>query len=367
MKVSLTNTLYSALLIGALTACQSTTYQVNGTIEGAADGDTLFLTSDLQSGIPSDTIFVEDGKFHISGEADSVRLCMIYSAKRNELNAPFFIEPGIISIQIKETPGASRVGGTKCNDEWQVLNDSVISIGKEINRIAEHIYGNTVTPEEQQKGMEAIDKLNQRFSRMVINTCEKNIRNEFGYFLLTYYPDELIDIQSRSRLIKLLPEEMRKREQIRVMEQSLEASAKTAEGATIPDFSRPAPDGTSLSIMSEVSQHRITIIDFWASWCGPCRQEIPSVIELYKKYKDKGLGIVGVSLDNDKDEWLTAIKQLNMAWPQMSDQNDWGNSVAKLFNITSIPHTIVVDQQGKILRHGLRGEALANFVAEQLQ
>ena len=367
MKVSLTNTLYSALLIGALTACQSTTYQVKGTIEGAADGDTLFLTSDLQSGIPSDTIFVEDGKFHISGEADSVRLCMIYSAKRNELNAPFFIEPGIISIQIKETPGASRVGGTKCNDEWQVLNDSVISIGKEINRIAEHIYGNTVTPEEQQKGMEAIDKLNQRFSRMVINTCEKNIRNEFGYFLLTYYPDELIDIQSRSRLIKLLPEEMRKREQIRVMEQSLEASAKTAEGATIPDFSRPAPDGTLLSIMSEVSQHRITIIDFWASWCGPCRQEIPSVIELYKKYKDKGLGIVGVSLDNDKDEWLTAIKQLNMAWPQMSDQNDWGNSVAKLFNITSIPHTIVVDQQGKILRHGLRGEALANFVAEQLQ
>ena len=367
MKVSLTNTLYSALLIGALTACQSTTYQVKGTIEGAADGDTLFLTSDLQSGIPSDTIFVEDGKFHISGEADSVRLCMIYSAKRNELNAPFFIEPGIISIQIKETPGASRVGGTKCNDEWQVLNDSVMSIGKEINRIAEHIYGNTVTPEEQQKGMEQIDRLNQRFSRMVINTCEKNIRNEFGYFLLTYYPDELIDIQSRSRLIKLLPEEMRKREQIRVMEQSLEASAKTAEGATIPDFSRPAPDGTLLSIMSEVSQHRITIIDFWASWCGPCRQEIPSVIELYKKYKDKGLGIVGVSLDNDKDEWLTAIKQLNMAWPQMSDQNDWGNSVAKLFNITSIPHTIVVDQQGKILRHGLRGEALANFVAEQLQ
>lgn len=367
MKVSLTNTLYSALLIGALTACQSTTYQVNGTIEGAADGDTLFLTSDLQTGIPSDTIFVEDGKFHISGEADSVRLCMIYSAKRNELNAPFFIEPGIISIQIKETPGASRVGGTKCNDEWQVLNDSVISIGKEINRIAEHIYGNTVTPEEQQKGMEAIDKLNQRFSRMVINTCEKNIRNEFGYFLLTYYPDELIDPSSRSRLIKLLPEEMRKREQIRVMEQSLEASAKTAEGATIPDFSQPAPDGTSLSIMSEVSQHRITIIDFWASWCGPCRQEIPFMIELYNKNKDKGLGIVGVSLDNDKDAWLTAIKQMNMPWAQMSDLNGWDNAAAKLFNITSIPHTIVVDQQGKILRHGLRGEALANFVAEQLQ
>ena len=84
MKVSLTNTLFSVLLIGALTACQSTSYQVNGTIEGAADGDTLFLTSDLQTGIPSDTILVEDGKFSFSGDADSVRLCMVYSASRNE-------------------------------------------------------------------------------------------------------------------------------------------------------------------------------------------------------------------------------------------------------------------------------------------
>ena len=367
MKVSLTSILYSALFLGALTACQSNTYQVKGTIEGAADGDTLFFTTDMQSGIPSDTLIVEHGKFSFSGESDSVYMAMVYSAKRNELNAPFFVEPGKISIDIKETPGASRVGGTMCNDQWQVLNDSVMTIGKEINKIAEHIYGNNVTFEEQQKGMEQIEQLNKRFSAMVIGITEKNIDNEFGYFLLTYYPEELIDIQSRSRLIKLLPEDMRKREQIRVMEQSLEASAKTAGGATIPDFSRPAPDGTSLSIMSEVSQHRITIIDFWASWCGPCRQEIPFMIELYNKNKDKGLGIVGVSLDNDKDEWLTAIKQLNMAWPQMSDQNDWGNSVAKQFNITSIPHTIVVDQQGKILRHGLRGEALANFVAEQLQ
>ena len=367
MKASLASILFS---IALLTSCQSNGYKISGSVsssEGLADGDTLFVTQDLQTGIPSDTLIIEDGKFKLSGETDSTTLCMIYSAKRNEINAAFFMEPGTIDIQLTDQPGGSRVGGTTCNNQWQTLNDSVMSIGKEINRIAEHIYGNNLSQEEQQKGMEAIDKLNQRFSNIVIKTCEKNIRNEFGYFLLTYYPDELIDPSSRSRLIKLLPEEMRKREQIRVMEQSLEASAKTAEGATIPDFSRPAPDGTLLSIMSEVSQHRITIIDFWASWCGPCRQEIPSVIELYKKYKDKGLGIVGVSLDNDKDEWLTAIKQLNMAWPQMSDQNDWGNSVAKLFNITSIPHTIVVDQQGKILRHGLRGEALANFVAEQLQ
>ena len=91
------------------------------------------------------------------------------------------------------------------------------------------------------------------------------------------------------------------------------------------------------------------------------------MVELYAQYKDKGLGIVGISLDNDKDAWLTAIRQLNISWPQMSDLLGWDNAAAQQFSISSIPHTIVVDQQGKILRRGLRGQELADFVAEQLK
>ena len=91
------------------------------------------------------------------------------------------------------------------------------------------------------------------------------------------------------------------------------------------------------------------------------------MVELYNQYKDKGLGIVGISLDNDKDAWLTAVQQLNISWPQMSDLKGWENAAAQQFSISSIPHTIVVDQKGKILRRGLRGQELADFVAEQLK
>ena len=91
------------------------------------------------------------------------------------------------------------------------------------------------------------------------------------------------------------------------------------------------------------------------------------MIDLYQKYKDQGLGIVGVSLDNDREAWVQAIAALKLEWPQMSDLKGWENAAAQLFNITSIPHTIVVDQQGKILQHGLRGEALKTFVEEQLK
>ena len=367
MKASLASILFS---IALLTSCQSNGYKISGSVsssEGLADGDTLFVTKDLQTGIPSDTLIIQDGKFKLSGETDSTALCMIYSAKRNEINAAFFMEPGTIDIQLTDQPGASRVGGTTCNKQWQTLNDSVMSIGKEINRIAEHIYGNNLSQEEQQKGMEQIDKLNKRFAELVVKTAEKNIDNEFGYFLLTYYPEELIDNNTRAKLIKDLPAEMRQRTAIKQMEQAINAAAKTAEGATIKDFTQRTPDGTEISLMDEVKKYKVTVIDFWASWCGPCRQEMPFMMQMYDKHQSKGLGIIGISLDNDKDAWVKGTEALGFTWPQMSDLKGWENEIAQHFQVTSIPHTIVVDQKGTILRRGLRGEELEAFVAEQLK
>ena len=366
MKAFQASILFSAAIL-ALTACHSNTYKISGAVEGLNDGDTLFITNDLQTGIPTDTLIVKDGKFELSGETDSTYLCMVYSEKRNELNAPFFIEPGNISIKLVETPGASRVGGTKCNEQWQELNDSVMTIGKEINRIAEHIYGNTVDEMEQQKGMEQIEKLNQRFSAIVVKTTEKNIKNEFGYFLLTYYPEELIDNQTRMKLIDKLPDEKQKRPAIQEMLANLKQASESAEGMTIKDFTQPGLDGTPVSLLGEVSKSKITVIDFWASWCGPCRQEMPFMVELYDKYKDEGLGIIGISLDEDSDAWKAATQQLNIPWVQMSDLKGWENVIAKHFCVTSIPHTIVVDQQGKILKRGLRSEKLEEFVVGQLK
>jgi thiol-disulfide isomerase/thioredoxin len=365
MKAFLTNILYSLAAILLLAACQQSSYTIKGKadIEGI---DTLLLTYDMQTGEPSDTILVKDGEFTYSGEADSVRLAMIYSAARNVVNAQFFVEPGTINVALSDVPGKSRVGGTQCNDEWQKLLDQVMVIGKEINRIAEHIYGNTVTKEEQEQGMKEIDSYNERFTKMVIETAERNIDNEFGYFVLTYYPDEVINNETRLRLINMLPDQMRQRPAIKTIEASIAKAAKTAEGQTIPDFTQMAPDGSQLSIMSEVSQHKVTIIDFWASWCGPCRQEMPFMVELYNTHKDRGLGIVGISLDNDSQAWLQATEKLGITWPQMSDLKGWQNAAAQLFSITSIPHTIVVDQHGKILRRGLRGEELKKFIEGQL-
>ena len=364
MKVSLVSILFSVLL---LASCQSNSYKIRGSVEGLPDGDTLFVTSDLITGVPSDTLVIKEGKFELQGEVDSTVLCMVYSASMNEINAAFFMEPGTIKIHLTEEPGGSRVSGTHCNEQWQMLNDSVMSIGKEINRIAEHIYSNNLTAEEQQKGMEQIDRLNERFAALVVKTVEKNIDNEFGYFLLTYYPEELIDNENRARLIKELPAEMRQRPAIKQFEQELAKIARTAEGSTIRDFIQKAPDGTEISLMAEVKKHKITIIDFWASWCGPCRKTMPAMIQLYEKYQSKGLGILGISLDKDADAWKRGIGALGITWPQMSDLNGMSNEIALYYQVFNIPYTIVVDQKGTILRRGDRGKELEQFVAEQLK
>jgi len=350
-----------------LSSCYSHSYQVSGVAEGIADGDTLFFTTDLTEGVPMDTIVVKDGKFSYEGDADSIQLAMIYAANMHQANVQYFTEPGTITIKLSAMPGTSRVGGTPCNNEWQLLNDSVVVFGKEINRIAEHIYANNVDEDEQKTGMKKIDEINARFAQMLIRTAERNIQNEFGYFILTYYPDDYITPDTQERLIEQLPEQFRQRKQIKDLQAAIDLAKQSMEGSTISDFKQQAPDGSVMSLMEEIKKNRITIVDFWASWCGPCRHEMPFMVTMYNNLKDKGLGIVGISLDENASAWQSGIQQLSLPWPQMSDLQGWNNAAARALSINSIPHTIVVNQKGKILRRGLRGDELRQFVEQQLK
>ena len=132
------------------------------------------------------------------------------------------------------------------------------------------------------------------------------------------------------------------------------------------EFTMADMDGKQVSVADEFAKHKVTVIDFWASWCGPCRQEMPNLVRIYDKYKEQGLGIVGVSLDEDKEQWTNAVKEMGMAWTQLSDLQGWHNSAAQMYGIQAIPFTIIVDKNGRVLDAGLRGEALETFIANKL-
>lgn len=133
-------------------------------------------------------------------------------------------------------------------------------------------------------------------------------------------------------------------------------------GGIAPDFSQETPEGELLTL-SEL-RGKVVLLDFWASWCGPCRRENPNVVRVYQKYKDKGFEILSISLDKTRDRWLQAIEQDGMDWHHVSDLQGWQNAVAQTYDVHSIPHTILLDPDGKILARNLRGQQLEDKLAE---
>ena len=138
------------------------------------------------------------------------------------------------------------------------------------------------------------------------------------------------------------------------------------EAPVMPDFVLNDTEGNPFSALEYVKKNKLTIVDFWASWCGPCREEMPNVVALYENYKNKGLGILGVSLDNSREAWIAAIKSMEITWPQVSDLKGWHNAAAVQFGIQSIPYTMILDNEGHLLETNLRGDVLASFVSVRL-
>lgn len=145
------------------------------------------------------------------------------------------------------------------------------------------------------------------------------------------------------------------------------AAMEAVPAEKFSDIQVPDLDRNAFSLMEEIGRNDVTVIDFWASWCGPCRQEAPNLINIYHSYKEKGLGIIGISLDEEYDDWKAAVSQLGFAWPQVSELRGWDDAVARQYGVSAIPHTIVVARDGTILARGLRGAELDAFIAKQFE
>ena len=149
--------------------------------------------------------------------------------------------------------------------------------------------------------------------------------------------------------------------QIAQMENQKKAESAFAPGSLAPDIVLPSPEGNEIALSSLRGNY--VLIDFWAAWCKPCRMENPNIVKMYKKYENDNFEILGVSLDQHRDKWIEAIAKDNLTWPQVSDLGYWQSAAAQLYNITSIPYTVLLDPDGKIIATRLRGKPLGDKMA----
>lgn len=343
-------------------------YTVTGTVEGAADGDTVYLKmAEGRQLVSLDSAVIANGTFTFKGVQDTVANRYItYAAQDKEpLMIDFFLENGQININL--TRDNDSATGTPNNDIYQTIRTQLNGLNGQIMAIYESMANDTTLTEEQRnaKGSE-IEALQDKSVSILKDAISQNITNAVGVHLLKqnfYY----MELEELDPLMPQIPAAYDNDEAIVKIKANVEKMKATAVGQKFTDFEMQTPEGKTVKLSDYVGKGKVVLVDFWASWCGPCRREMPNLVEAYKLYKDKNFEIVGVSLDQSGEAWQAAIKQLNITWPQMSDLKYWNCEGAKLYAVSSIPHTVLIDSEGTIIARGLHGEGLQEKLAEVLK
>ena len=350
----------------ALAACTSEpAYKISGTIEGVADGEYVFLQEAKgRELIKLDSAIVANGAFEFNGRQDvAVNRYITYNAEGKRKMADFFLENGNITIVLGEE---NSVSGTANNNIYQAYKKEAGALNKEMRALYQKSKEEGLTEEQNAEIEKLYEELSNKLEALTFNTIDTNITNAVGIHL---WPNNAysMELSQLKELAAKVPAEFQNNERIANLLKRIEILEKTAVGQKFTDFSMPDPDGKIIKLSDIISKNKYTLIDFWASWCGPCRREMPNVVAAYKEFHKKGFGIVGVSLDSKAEDWKKAIKDLNMTWDHMSDLKYWQCEGAALYGVNSIPATVLVAQDGTIVERNLRGEAIAEKLKELLK
>lgn len=351
-------------LLVATVSCQNNAgYTIKGKIIGGSDGDTVYLQRLDKGLVPVDTTVLKGESFTFSGTPDSVPSGYYITAQIGGRPAMvgLYLENGTIDVTV--SAGSANVSGTPSNDAFQKFQEGMIDIMQQKQELIKQLQLDTTRMAEISGKIAHQDSLMVEHIR---NTVRGNIGNACGIGLLASGSD-LFEFSELESLVAQVPSMYASAPEVKALQTKIQLEGPTAVGKKFTDFTMNTPEGKSVKLSDFVSQNEYTLVDFWASWCGPCRAEMPNVVKAYNKYKAKGFGIVGVSLDRDSEAWKKAIKDLNITWPQMSDLKAWDCEGAKLYAVRAIPATVLVDQEGTIIARDLRGDDIATKLAELLK
>jgi peroxiredoxin len=364
--------LFITVLIISCNENNPNSYQLEGTALGYDDGTQVYyyeIDGNNQSKV-TDTLEVINGKFSASyPKIDDTALHFIRVGNGNA-NILFFVENENIKATIyKDSIQASFVSGGKQNElyvEYQKESAKTakkrLEITKALNQAQLEQDGIVIT--ERRQELNALSTGELAFKRKFVR---ENGSSLFGLMLLSeMFSNQEIPANEVIAILDGLGPKMAANELAANLRASIESKKQADIGYPAPDFTAATPNGEQLALKDALGKY--TIIDFWASWCRPCRMENPNVVNVYNKYHDKGLNIISVSLDKagQEDRWKKAIADDKMNWYHVSNLKFWQDPIARQYNVRSIPATFLLDENGIIIDKNLRGPALGQKIGSLL-
>ena len=327
------------------TKLDKNSFEISGTVTGYEDGTSVSFLND-QTGQPEKQTTIEKGAFSIKGKLPSPTFKVLVFGDQPPV-LPIFLENKFITVKGDKASAAEMtISGSKTHTEYA---DYISQLKPYIE-----IFQNPAAR-------------NAESLTAVANIADKFIRKNPSSYVNPIVLIQLMQLQNLPKaeeLFPLLSKEVRNTEMAQYVQSQIVESKINAIGTVMPDFSQADTSGKAINLSSLRGQY--VLVDFWASWCGPCRQENPNVVSNFEKYKTKNFTVLGVSLDKAKPAWLNAIQMDALHWTQLSDLKGWQNDVAAQFKITSIPQNFLLDPDGKIIAKNLRGEALGRMLEELL-
>lgn len=357
-------------LLGLIVACApKNEYVMNGSVlDRDLDGKTIYIYRYTEHNeLEMDSALIKNNKFQIKGVREEPAVFYAYIDAEGVYNSlamgiPVLIKPGKITFEI--SGNNAKIGGNEENEAYQQLLDKQQPIRETLDKLLDQ-YQASATEEEKQRLKDESSRLLEEMKGQVVQFIYGNIDNPFGRNLF-FDQSNLLTTAQINELLAMTDESFASHpDVVEILASRTKPKGKFTQGTKYMDFKSFNPQGNAVSLSDYVGKGKYVLIDFWASWCAPCIQEIPFLIDFYKEMNGENFEIVSVSLDKDKEAWLKAMQQLNMPWPQMSDLNA-SLPVIELYKVNAIPYTVLIDPEGSIIADNLRGEELETVIRKAL-